>query len=299
MKQNIFLTCILAILFIGCGAQNHPNTDNEPIEEESLLYENEETLPQTIKIPLPIKFMENPNNEIFNQDIQRIEKNTSFIKQGLDQLKRVMPNILENCDYKSPCSIPSNDIYIKEGDKNISLGRIELKNNEITLSLNQIEHLNFKWKNGTIDITTQYNYKEGNINLHYISDSNNRESIIIHEKYNNEHNNYIIQKTNISYNIQSNHIKETSKNFSSNILLEEGIILNYNENIFPLSFKNHHLKEGNYLLLPPHTNVKNLNLIDLISLAEGSFSIFNNQLQGFLYHQTYMHNIEKLIIFHL
>ena len=56
------------------------------------------------------------------------------------------------------------------------------------------------------------------------------------------------------------------------------------------------LKNGEYRLLAPNTNIDSLDLMDMFELSVGTFTKFDNKIQGALYDNSYIDILNKLTI---
>jgi hypothetical protein len=314
MKQNIFLTVIL-LFILGCGAQNSPKEIIEDGIGQDNAMINESLLPQIITIKFP-KLIEESLTLSLKENIKHVKNISNILEKNLKFLEKIMPKIIDECQEKNICHFQKNYFTLEE---NISIGEIDFikyepiepYQYEIVLKLTEIESLTYQWSEIKKDVISTYSNQNETLALHYFNDSNNSEALYINDTRSNEKNTFIISLEQIlsyTYHLRYNHIEEEHQNVSSNIIIEDNILVENtgNKNIISNSFTTNdsqtifsNLKHGDYLLLPPNTRVKTLNFIDILALSEGSFTIFNGAVQGFLYADDFSNNLEDLTIFQL
>ena len=308
MKQNIFFISIL-LFIVGCGAQNNPKEPTTPEGNNGLRDDTEGSsssilLPNTINIEFPQSIENSPT---LKENVQYVKNITNIMEENLALLREVMPQIVEECKEKSICNFQKNH-FIEE--RNISIGEIDFikyeptksHQYEIILKLTEMKSLTYQWSEEKKNVMSTYSNKDEVLALHYFNDSNNSEALYINDTRSNEKNAFIIsleENPSSPYHLRYNHLTKNHQNFSSNIIIENEMLV---ENSFQINetqtiFTN--LKDGDYLLLPPNISIKALNFIDILTLSEGSFSIFNGGIQGFLYADDFSDNLEVLGIFQL
>jgi len=296
MRENIFLALII-ISVLGCGAQNNPikETQREDNSASSSIMSSI-SLPKKIYIPFPIDINSSENSP-FNRDIQQVKKTIALLRLKLKKLEKEFSNIIDFCKEKSICHI----------NKTLQLEAIDFiqdHNNatyqyKLMVESNQTTHITFSWSKDNSDIISSYIEKNSILSLRYLTNFQKKETMLIHNKQTKKESSYIVQSNDKKYHLSYNLIQNGLENFSSNIKFEDDLILEYNENIFELNIATKNLKEGSYLLLPPKTKVKSLSFIEIVELAQGTFSFFDGEVQGFLYDDKFINNIDELILFHL
>jgi hypothetical protein len=305
MKQNIFLTVIF-LFILGCGAQNSPKEVIEDGRGQDNAMINESLLPQIITIKFPKLIEESPTLSV-KENIKHVKNISKILENNLEILEKIMPKIVEVCQEKSICNFQKNYFTLEE---NISIGEIDFikyeptqpHQYEIVLKLTETQRLTYQWSEIKRDVISTYSNRNETLALHYFNDSNNSEALYINDTRSNEKNTFIIsleQTLSSTYHLRYNHIAKEHQNFSSNIVIENDVVIEStgNKNITSNNFHNN--KDGNYLLLPPNSNEKSLSFIDILALSEGSFTVFNGETQGFLYADDFSNNLEALTIFHL
>ena len=307
MKQNILFLTILFFI-IGCGAQNNPkeSTGEDRSQNNSIMSE-ENLLPQTINIEFP-KLIEDSPIVSFKENVHYIKNIMSILDENLLLLREVMPKITEECNNNTVCHFPKNYFIIQE---NTSIGEIDFikyeptqaYQYEIRLKLTEIQHLTYQWNEAQNDVISTYLNQNDRLALHYFNDSQNSQALYIEDARSKQKNSFIIsleETLSSTYHLRYNHIQEEHQNFSSNIVIEDEVVIDNNsfqidktQTIFT------HLKDGDYLLLPLNSNIKNLDFINILALSKGSFSIFQGEIQGFLYDSDFSNNLEELSVFPL
>ena len=294
MRENLFLLFITLSL-LGCGAQNNPNkkeTVEDEVKNDNIIAINElQILPEIINITFPKNITNFSQNSLFNQDIERINQVINLSKHQLNVLKPLMSQIIKGCEGKKVCSFPKNHFEVKENNRSITLGKITFVYNDenqtypyqLYLEIGSTEKLTIQWREDKSDVITIYQKEIEQTTLHYLTDLKNKEAMVVKERREEEYNSFLIQQDETNYHLSSNHIKNASLNFSSNIKLEKNLLVEYNENLFKLQQETKNIKEGSYLLLPLNQTIEALKLIDILELAQGTVSLFHGEVQGFLY----------------
>ena len=284
MKKNIFLALIL-ISILGCGAQNNPTEKDTPsntTNDNSMVVSESQNLPTTINIAFLETIRSFSQNSLFDEDIQRINGVVAFIKEELSLIEPLMPKIIKECENKKRCSFSREDfeeIIFWNNDLNQTYPY------QLHLKINSAESLALKWLKDKSDVLTTYQKKFEKTTVHYLVNSENKEAMIVKEKREGEYTNFIVQQEKRDYHLISNHIKNTSFNFSSNIRFKDALLVEYNENIFKLEKSIKELNDGDYLILSLNQKVETLKLIEVLGLAQGVVSLFNGESQGFLFNR--------------
>ena len=285
-----------------------------PLEEISSSIESSE-LPKEMGITLPNSLNKSSKLE-FIKDFNEVKKVQEMAFLNLSLMSQLMPKIVKKCAGLITCHFEVEAFSVKYKEENIILDKIAFQQDSknkhyqyeliVTnpFSINNFlsegnDSITYRWTSSQQDIWSFYHNEENNITLRYFIDANSHESMIINNQKVEERITFLVTKQESSYHISLNHISKNTENFSSNILLEDEMIIEENENIIQLTSTNENLKEGNYILLPPKTSVEKLTLKNILDLTEGVFSIFNEQFQGFLYDDKFLSTLDTLIIVEL
>jgi len=273
-----------------------------------------DTLPHSIAIDFP-NILTSSLNSAFVKDITDVKKIETMAFLNLSLVSQAMPKILNECAGSITCHFQAEEFIVEYNEKNITLEKIDFiqhsknKNYKYELTVikpfkndasNEInDSITYKWTSNRKDVWSFYQNRESNLSLRYFIDADENESMVINDQRLEENSNFIITKKLQTYHLSSNHIKKNSDSFSFNILLEDELIINQNENIVQLYITNESAKEGNYLLLPPHTKEDGLTLKNVLDLAKGTFSFFYGAFQGFLYTDEFLDNLDELTVIEL
>jgi len=292
LQKIIFLIAIL-FFFIACGAQNRSPKNNDYYTSEvaepnvKLL-----TLPKTISIEFP-SALNSLNNVFFSQKIQSIKKLIDIQKKKFKLLEQVIDEISQKCKDRIECHIEANTFRVKENKGSVFLDEIDFFQyplNEkyqysLNLKLDKQKSLTFKWSDINYDVLSFYKENNRKLSMHYFSDlSKSKEALYIDDTQSMAKNSLMISfNTNSkNYKLRSNYIDE-NKAFSSNIVVENKILLEENENIYALNNDFSNVRVGAYLLFSSIEDVSKLNLLELFEKSLGSFIFFETKVQGFIY----------------
>jgi len=271
-------------------------------------------LPENIAISFPNTLNKTSNAE-FVKDFNEVEKIQDMAFLNLSLVSQAMPKILNECAGSITCHFEADEFVVEYNEENITLEKIDFqqyskkKKYPYVLTVTQPfknnglnernDTITYKWKKSKKDIWSLYQNQDNNITLRYLVDVDSNETMSIHNKKLEESITFLVIKKANTYHLSLNHISKNSENFSSNILLEDEKVIEENENTVQLNISNENAKEGNYILLPPQTDIENLTLKNILDLTEGTFSFFNKTFQGFLYSDKFLDDLDKLTIVEL
>jgi len=323
MIQNTIFAFILLIL-IGCGAQNNPSDNKEGTLDISP--ENSRDmglLPENIALDFTIKniafstgLMVNTDSDtnLFKEDLAEINNIKDLAEYNRELLSQVMPEILESCVDVIRCHFPEGKFVVKENNKSVTLGEIDFTQEingsnyqyKLTLSSPLQPHkksdlndsISYQWRETQLDVLTTYLYDEVKVSLRFVHDGYLK-NMIVNSQKSEESSSFIINENNRTQHLYSNHIKKDLEKFSANILLENGELVEENENIFPLENLGENLKDGVYILVPKKLDTKALTLMQLLELNEGTFLRHKEVFQGFLYGEKYLNALDELTIIYI
>jgi len=299
LKEFISLV-IVVFVFLACGAQNNPKensfNENEPITTIDASLESN-LLPKVIAIDFPTGLSALSSSSL-SQSIEPIQAIIGEEKRQLLLLNQVMNTIVETCTGLEQCRIQENTLSIQEDNETRLLGTLDFNKlnsdkryrYELSLEIEAHKRVTFKWGLSSEDVLSIYEDDGEKITQHYYADKRqNKEAYYIEDHQNIMQNTFMISYDNSKniYRLQSHHIDEHSS-FSSNILLQNNLLVEENENMFDLNSDFLALKEGSYLLLSAMDNMNALNLIERFESSLGSFMVFNNQVEGFSF--THLEN---------
>ena len=283
--QKIIAIIFVIFFLIACGAQNK-TSEEETLLEDSLSNTSMQmiTLPQTIAIDFP-SVLSSVNNDSFVENIESIKIIINIEKEKLKLLEEVIDTIRQECKGLTTCHIEANQsIVLGEIDfMQFPLG--EKYQYELKLNISHQMMLTFKWSDFSRDILTIYKEENHQLKMHYFSDDmKNKEAVYIADSKNTAQNSLMISlnRNNGLYRFRSNNINANSS-FSSNILVQDEVLLEENENIYDFNNNFSNIEEGAYLLFSSSENADKLNLLELFEKSLGSFLVFDNKLQGFTY----------------
>ena len=276
--QKIVYFILVLVFLIGCGAQNKsPEGEARDGTNASTLVSSTLVLPEVIAIDFP-SILKNLSSDIFIEDIKsKIE----IEKEQLKLLEQIMGQISNECKGLEECYVDANSSAF--------LGKIQLNqySNEYKLSLttSDKEQISFSWSDVKADVLTVYKKENYQVAMHYFRDvSKQKEALYIEESKKRAKNSLMISldSKKQEYRLRSNYISTDSK-ASFNILVKDEVLVEENENIFSLNSDYSNFKEGAYLLLSSSKDIQSLNLVELFEKAQGSFLVFDNKVQGFVY----------------
>ena len=102
----------------------------------------------------------------------------------------------------------------------------------------------------------------------------------------------------ISGNISNEETQTSELSCDNNSSCQDSNSTDTNSNLefYELEITGGNLEDGSYILLPPHTNIDGLELIDIFGLTLGTFTIFDNQAQGEIHNSSYNDIVNRLTI---
>ena len=263
---------------LGCGAQNRsPEGEARDSSNDLTLASSMLVLPEVIAIDFPLA-LKNLSSDI---SVENIKSKIEIEKEQLKLLEQIMGQISNECKGLEECYVDANSSAF--------LGKIQLNqySNEYKLSLttSDKEQISFSWSDVKADVLTVYKKENYQVAMHYFRDvSKQKEALYIEESKKRAKNSLMISldSKKQEYRLRSNYISTDSK-ASFNILVKDEVLVEENENIFSLNRDYSNLKEGAYLLLSSSKDIQSLNLVELFENAQGSFLVFDNEVQGFVY----------------
>lgn len=307
MRAYIVLIFIL-VFFVACGAQSKPDTPNTGVSEpesadtaaSEISSETVDTLPTNISIEFP-DFSLAMSNESFKSDLEYLENIVQISKLNFNDIKIVIPQILEECKDAKPCHFPEAYFVLEEENSTI-LGAIDFirtdvkqtEQYELLLALSKDENLTFKWSEENNNMFTSYVKNDALVNLNYFIDIENNEVLFANDRRRNTNNSYVVTSSLGAYHLASNHMNLEGENFSTNTLIENEVEVE--SNAFELSSFQRNLEEGTYVLLAPDTSIEALSSQKVLELALGTFTLFKEKFQGLLYSSDFIESINKLTI---
>ena len=298
IKKYVGLIYILWML-LGCGAQQRSEEEGE-VEMTMDGNSSEIVLPQKLSIPFPLELFSLTEMN-FHQDIKQLDKKIKRLEDKVSALNALFPKIVQSCEGRNPCW------YSQEHD--LSFKRIEFfKNGEtaeyayqLLLVTDSFNTIILQWREESNNVLTTYATKSNTLILHYVDDLLGERGLYIKENEENKHIGMLVhtKEMNIEYHLSSNHINLKEESFSSNILLQNDELREYNENIFPVEILPQELEQGDFLLFNGQKNVEKLTFIEQLNHTAGLFSLFQNRREGFLYNALTMEEVEDLEVLQL
>ena len=287
MRKTFFIIFIIFFL-IACGAQNKSSESEEEVSSPL----NTVILPPVISIDFPSS-LTHVSNEIFVNNIQSIQSSINIERDKLKLLEQVIDKITEECIGLKKCHIEANHFSVKENNQSIFLGELDFNQYdidvkyqyELRLKISHKELVTFKWSTLTTDVVSTYQKDEYLLNMHYFSALVQQKEVLYINKHQSQSQNFLMlsfDANKTEYRLRSNYVSK-DESFSSNILVQNDLLLEENENIFELTSDFSTFKEGSYMLFSSMENIEDLNPLELFEKSLGSFLLFENKLQGFTY----------------
>ena len=314
MKLYIYFIFILLLLF-GCGAQGTPqnNSPEETQDEEamgvenSIFYEeNSSILAQNIFINFP-NSLEESKNSIFNKELKLLKVELFRIENIFFHIRKILLDIQTDCKEKASCMLEDKALNkFNNQKKNLSFKKINysfqptksIYQYQIILNTNNNEEIKFNWDINSSNIKTDYKKRNSHINIFYLNDVN-KEACYLYNHKETYHSFYLSNSDIKNYQLRSQHIYKNKSNFSTNMKFqyyEELLLVN---NTFEIKNNINNKKEEVYFLLPPTIDIGKLTPIELPFQMEGSIFNYKNNIQGALYSDKFIENIDKLEVLYL
>jgi len=256
VKEKI-LNGVVLLCIVACGAQNNPteettvptNTTAEEIVAPPVVLKGSEILfPKSVAIDFP-NSLKRSANPIFNKSVERVQEVIDREKDNLNILRLVQDAIGEECpDVNSSCYFPEDSFRVNYEHQTLLLGAIELHKSKIEdnttynllLSLNDNVSIQYEWKSYESSVFTSYNDGNSSVKTHYFSEDNSSENngseaSYIDDNLGDEKNSFMINVENNGsslYFLSSNHIKDNKQLLSTNLHLQDKVLVEDNASFF-------------------------------------------------------------------
>ena len=278
MREHLLLVALLITIILGCGAQNNPQEEEEAFQDSPRVTDNSLIeLPQTITIAYPKIVKERTETQLYN-DIIEIEKITHLLEDERRELEDQMEYITKECELANPCSLNLNQLTFQQYNNTTTPYHYRL-----TLEKNSTTTITFQWRTDRDEVKSSYQEKNATLTLHYAKDTQ-REALYIKHQKKEEHTMMVILQKELTYQLDTIHIKTKEKNTMEHIRIEENTPIATTEDSIKITSLEQNLTENDYLLVSSSHNNRS-NFIDNIEFAEGIVSVFHQEFQGFLYNQ--------------
>ena len=295
MKKYLLFVYILLVIF-GCGAQQKNDIKEVRVDTNFRVVR----LPHSISIKFPLEILK-LNHMSFHEDIESIDKEIIELKSYILSIKSIFPNIVKYCEGEDSCHYRArHGLAFKKIDF-FKHSKNSEYNYKLLLTTDISSKIVLQWRADNSKVLTKYSKISNDLLLHYFDDLVGEKALYINNNRETEHIGMLLhtkEKDKI-YHLISNHIKLKNDSYSSNILLQNDELIEYNENVFLVNSLTNNLNSGDFLLLNTEKSVKELNFIEKLKYLNGLFSIFEKKSQGFLNNYLSSEKREKLELFHL
>ena len=292
LKENI-LYLFIVFSMLGCGAQNNPIEEFSSASEASsdssvstlATTESNILLPKSVAMDFP-NALKDSSNSSFNKKVNRIQKAIDSEKYNFELLKLAIAEIEEACpESNATCNFGKDNFRVNHNHQTVLLGEINfIKSKEenkssyaLLLTLNDDIQVRYEWKEDEKDVFTTYLEGNNSLLLHYFKDNNQSEASYINDSLPNEKNSFMINVENNGssiYHLTSNHIKNDEEEFSTNLRVEDTVLIENNESFFTLSVDNN---ESNNTDNNESNNTDNNVSNDVVRLSPEAIDPFNNR----------------------
>ena len=256
MKEKI-LNGVVLLCIVACGAQNNPTeeitvpsntTPEETVAPPVVLKGSDSLFPKSGAIDCP-NSLKRSANLIFNKSVERVQQIIDKEKDNLNILTLVQDAIGEECpEVNSSCSFPEDYFRVNYQHQTLLLGAIALQKSKVDenitynllLSLNDNVSIQYEWKSYESSVFTSYYDGNNSVKTHYFSEDNSSESngseaSYIDDNLGDEKNSFMInvEKNGSSlYFLSSNHIKDNQQLLSTNLRVQDKVLVEDNASFF-------------------------------------------------------------------